>query len=641
MPTGLAKNMTPVPLPPPSSLLSLDAFHDWYPGQDQVFARLLEWLTNDERRFMCASLPTGAGKSLLAALCASISGKRTVVLTATKGLQDQFVKDFYDVGFRDIRGQNSYPCIFFMPQSSVGSAPTIRISVDQGPCHAGMYCEHRGVISQQALAGEGASCLYYSELNKAVKSRLVVTNYSYWLSQSRTGKGLGRPGLLVMDEADQAFGSIESFLTTHLSASECTIAGVDLPQDKPPLGTPMSDATLKRVYERVSNLLTLANDPAAYPNEAEVAAAKADEILNKYNTTLESLRDHYQDSNQPVPTTWLDWKKWAHHGLRKANLVELMLRESVQVMELLDRVKYRSEILAVTEHCIQVQTTIRKLETIRGALGQWLWETTAGGRGGGGYGFTFTPVWPGKYSELVFGGTPKILIMSATLAPKTADLLGIPPESCNWLNAGSTYDEVRTPIQHVKTIRVDHKASEADMRMWVSRIDQILDRRTDRKGIILPVSYDRCRFLVQHSRHADRMVSHEPRGVQEAVAKWRATSPPSILVSPAVARGWDFPDDECRYILIGKIPFSDGRTPVAKARNADDPEFAGFEAMQTVVQEAGRGTRSPADWCEVFILDDHWGWFWSKNNKHAPEYFRKRLRRRADVIPAPLEVKAV
>ena len=638
MPTGLAKNMTPVPLPPPSSLLSLDAFHDWYPGQDQVFARLLEWLTNDERRFMCASLPTGAGKSLLAALCASISGKRTVVLTATKGLQDQFVKDFYDVGFRDIRGQNAYPCIFFMPQSSVGSAPTIRISVDQGPCHAGMYCEHRGVISQQALAGEGASCIYYSQLNKAVKSRLVVTNYAYWLAQPR----LGQSGLLVMDEADQAFGSIESFLTTHLSAGECTIAGVDLPQDKPAPGTSISDATLERVYQRVSNLLTLANDPGAYPGEAKAAAAKADEILTKYDTTLGSLRDRQQGSKvQPAPITWRDWREWAHHRLRRANLVELMLRESVQVMELLDKAKYRSEILAVTEHCIQVQATIRKLETIRGGLGQWLWEATGGGRGGGGHGFLFTPVWPGKYSELVFRGSPKVLVMSATLTPKTADLLGIPPEDRDWLDAGSAYAASRTPIQHVKTIRVDHRASEADMRMWVSRIDQILDQRTDRKGIILPVSYARCRFLVQHSRHADRMISHEARGVQDAVAKWRAASPPSTLVSPAIARGWDFPDDECRYILIGKIPFADGRTPVAKIRNAEDPEFAGFEAMQTVVQEAGRGTRSPTDWCEVFILDDHWGWFWSKNNKHAPEYFRKRLKRRADVIPAPLEVKAV
>ena len=553
MSTGLAKNMTQVSLPPPGSLLGLDAFQDWYPGQDKVFARLLEWLNTDSQRFMCASLPTGSGKSLISALCAALFRKRTVVLTATKGLQDQFVKDFYSAGVRDIRGQNSYPCILL---------PEAKVTVDEGPCHAGMLCPYRNRADPET----GLACTYYAELAKATRSSFVVTNYSFWLAQANTERGLGSAGLLVMDEADQAFGSIESYLTTHLSAAECKDAGLVLPR------------------------------------------------------------------GAGAPGDWAEWKSWAHEHLPAANRAEQTMKTNMQAPEGVPELKEVKQFR-------QLQKTIQRLEILRGGLGEWVCESTGGGRRGGGHGVLFTPVWPGKYANLLYQQSSKVLLMSATLTPKTADLLGIPEEDRDWLDVGSTYAAARTPIQHVRTIRVDHKASDADMRMWVSRIDQILDQRTDRKGIILPVSYTRCRFLVQHSRHADRMISHESGGVQEAVAKWRATSPPATLVSPAIARGWDFPDDECRYILIGKIPFPDGRTPAAKARNAEDPDFAGFEAMQTIVQEAGRGTRSPDDWCEVFILDDHWGWFWSKNNQHAPEYFRKRLKRRADVIPAPLEVR--
>ena len=95
-----------------------------------------------------------------------------------------------------------------------------------------------------------------------------------------------------------------------------------------------------------------------------------------------------------------------------------------------------------------------------------------------------------------------------------------------------------------------------------------------------------------HSRHQSNLWSHSQEDVVQVVNRFRQASPPATLVSPAVTSGWDFPEDECRYIIIGKIPFGDGRSPVNKARKADDPKFGYFEAMQTIVQEAGRGTRS-------------------------------------------------
>ena len=135
-----------------------------------------------------------------------------------------------------------------------------------------------------------------------------------------------------------------------------------------------------------------------------------------------------------------------------------------------------------------------------------------------------------------------------------------------------------------------------------------------------------------HSRHQSNLWSHSQEDVVQVVNRFRQASPPATLVSPAVTSGWDFPEDECRYIIIGKVPFGDGRSPVSKARQKDDPEFGNFEAMQTVVQEAGRGTRSALDGCEVIIVDDHWSWFWSKNKQFAPQYFHRRVRDPVDLV---------
>ena len=173
---------------------------------------ILEWLANPTGpKFLCANLPTGSGKSLQAAITAQLSGTRAAVLTSTKGLQDQFLADFHKVGFRDIRGQNAYPCILM---------PEAKLTVDEGPCHAGAQCPHLN-----------ADCIYYSELARARDSRFVITNYAFWLAQAnmRPGMGIPRTPLLIMDEADDAFKAIESHLTANIAREECRAAGFSLP----------------------------------------------------------------------------------------------------------------------------------------------------------------------------------------------------------------------------------------------------------------------------------------------------------------------------------------------------------------------------------------------------------------------------
>ena len=205
-------------LPPPSALLGLSAsdaaaFPSWYPNQDRIMRELIDWITNpNSPKFLCATLPTGSGKSLQAAITAQLSGTRAVVLTSTKGLQDQFLADFHKVGFRDIRGQNSYPCILL---------PEAKMTVDEGPCHAGAECPHLN-----------RDCIYYSELDRARDSRFVVTNYAFWLAQAnmRPGTGVGRMPLLIMDEADDAFKAIESHLSANITREECRAANFTLPE---------------------------------------------------------------------------------------------------------------------------------------------------------------------------------------------------------------------------------------------------------------------------------------------------------------------------------------------------------------------------------------------------------------------------
>ena len=396
---------------------------------------------------------------------------------------------------------------------------------------------------------------------------------------------MGPENSLILDEFDQAFGALESFLTTHISLRECTVSDVRLP------------------------------------------------------------------NTGSGPESWRSWQSWAHDNLPRVERLERELRQHLQGItidggDLAARVDWKGQgrraprpdhANADITRIRVVQDMVRKLGRLRSGLGEWVWQTTGGGHNGGGFGVRFVPVWPGEYANLVYGGADKVMVMSATLTPKTAGLLHIPEDERAWLETESSYPPANTPIRHVKTARVDRNSTESDMRMWVSRIDQIIDRRLDRKGLVMPVSYQRGNYLAANSRHRDKIITHSQGEVQRAVERWRKSPAPSVLVSPSITRGWDFPGDDCRYIVIGKIPFTDTRSPVVKARNTTDKDYAGYEAMQTLVQMAGRGTRSPDDWCEIFITDDNWGWFWNRNSAHAPQFFRDRLLRRADVVPPAME----
>jgi len=509
-------------------------FPSWYPGQEDIFESCIAWLNDNDSRFLCLSAPTGSGKSILAVLSAKMSGRRTVILTVTKGLQTQIMDDFGVLGAVDIRGQNAYSCKM---------VPTLRC--DEGPCHEGFHCAYRE-----------KGCTYYDQHKLALAADIVVTNYAYLLAQTQYSEGLGEIGMLVCDEAHLAFASLESHLTTQIFRDESESCGVHFPLD--------------------------------------------------------------------AMETWQEWRMWATQAVPVVNmLVAQRLAEIKAIREAGDTPPgslsraYRNAV-----------SLARRLTFVSTAIGKWVWEKVASG-------WKFTPVWPSVYSGMIFQTVEKVMLMSAVLTEKTADNLGV-TEDRTFIDAPSYFPPENTPIIHIPTARIDYKASGPHYQWWAARIDEIIEGRMDRKGIVFTVSYDRRNTLLKRTRNRSVMHTHTTEDVIKMVQNFKNASPPAVLVSPAVTSGWDFLGEECEYIVIGKIPYPDTSSPVVKARTEDDPDWSSFMAMETLVQEAGRGSRASDDSCEVLVIDDNWAWYWPRYQHFAPGWFHQRVRgKRTHVPPAP------
>lgn len=175
-----------------------------------------------DTRFTMVNAPPGVGKSGIVLGLSRFLDARTLVLTQTKGLQTQYMREFEGMGLKEIKGQNNYNCLYYDNQDyqEYGYRRKRTPRCDEGPCHAGVACDLRE-----------RGCYYYDAVRTAARARLVVANYAYWMSIQRYSEpqALGHFDLLVLDEAHDAAESLSEFVRIHLSREDVhRYLGIDL-----------------------------------------------------------------------------------------------------------------------------------------------------------------------------------------------------------------------------------------------------------------------------------------------------------------------------------------------------------------------------------------------------------------------------
>jgi len=245
------------------------------------------------------------------------------------------------------------------------------------------------------------------------------------------------------------------------------------------------------------------------------------------------------------------------------------------------------------------------------------------------------PIWVKRYAEShLFLSIPRVVLTSATVRPKTAELLGLNHSVCNYTEYPSTFPVKRRPIYWVPTVKLNHRSEQNDLRSWVVRIDHILSRRMDRKGIIHTVSFEKQKYLLAYSRFRNIMYPNTTGNTHDVVAAFRKAEAPAVLVSPSVGTGFDFPFSTARFQIIGKVPFRDARGTIICAQAKEDPDYLNYLTAQDLIQLYGRTNRDPEDFSETFILDDQIEWFLRRYKRFFPQYFLEAFQR-VDAVPNP------
>ena len=359
-------------------------------------------------------------------------------------------------------------------------------------------------------------------------------------------------------------------------------------------------------------------------DEAHEAPQALEEAVH-IELTAKSINDDVGWDFPSSPEEMTSWKPWAQSvRLDVLNMTEKLKRD------IKDSSRPKQ---AWVRQLLHFQNLRRKLDMLANAKPHdWIVEESEKG-------WMFDPIAPARYVEMaLFFNLPRINLVSATLRPKAMARLNLGRDKYHFQEFPSDFSADRCPIISVPTLRVAYGVEDLS-ELW-RMFDAAASLRRDRKGICHTVSFDLQRQLMAASRFSHSFIANRQGDATPAmIERFKRSKPGTILATPSVGAGYDFPGRDCEFQFLLKIPFPPGRSKIMAARKEADPDYLNFLTMNKLVQMCGRGMRFKQDRCQTIIVDSRMTWFMKNHGYLAPKWFHQFYQTMSH-LPAPLPALA-
>ena len=164
-------------------------------------------------KYIVLEAGTGTGKSAIAATLAQMFDS-SYILTVTKQLQDQYLRDFEDLGFKLVKGRGNFQCIKYLEDG-------IHQTCDLGRCNAeGYACEYSIKNHADGPITEENTCDYYYQKFLGLLSQVTIANYPYLFLELNYVDDFSNRALMVCDEAHNIENVIMNQLTLEFERKD-------------------------------------------------------------------------------------------------------------------------------------------------------------------------------------------------------------------------------------------------------------------------------------------------------------------------------------------------------------------------------------------------------------------------------------
>ena len=157
-------------------------------------------------KYIVLEAGTGTGKSAIAKTLTDIYDE-SYILTSTKQLQDQYLRDFD--GITLVKGRSNFNCLHYLARDC-----------SMGKCIAEGHRCRFSLKDRDDEITEDNTCPYYYQKYLALNSRCVISNYHYMILELNYVKDFQKRNLLICDEAHNLESTLMDRLTLEFSKSD-------------------------------------------------------------------------------------------------------------------------------------------------------------------------------------------------------------------------------------------------------------------------------------------------------------------------------------------------------------------------------------------------------------------------------------
>lgn len=212
------------------------------------------------------------------------------------------------------------------------------------------------------------------------------------------------------------------------------------------------------------------------------------------------------------------------------------------------------------------------------------------------------------FNETMSNYSSRFLFMSATILDYKifAKDLGLNLKDVEYIECDSNFPVENRLIHYIPVGSMSFKKKDETIPLLISKIDQILKKNKNVKGIIHTVNYDIAEKIIRGLSFSDQSTRLlMPRGNDRKLIldTFYNSSKPYVLISPSLTEGLDLKEDLSRLCIICKVPYANLMDKWIKERMKENQDWYVNLACTTMVQMTGRSIRSETDFAKTYILD--------------------------------------
>ena len=500
---------------------------------------------NSGIRVVLLSAPTGIGKSLIAASIAGYFGSSFVV-TASKHLQDQYTKDM--PWFKPNKGMPNFACHKMMEKHGIDLTETDFAVQNKWTCDMGTCFDKK----------TKKECKYKPKLAEVAEGKIKPDDCLYYLQKYQS---------LVSSHSIWNYASYFQMMkyqkekyAQYLNKKVAVFDEAHRIEDQ------IIQFVGIDIYER--NLTECKIDVENYNLEDIDDVMKlSDGLSESYARQISNLEDSIAFAQNPdyevVQTLENKYKKYA---------------------------EARSEIYSNKQNFI---------------LNKPYYD-----EGGKFRSLSVKPLDISKYVSTFFEH-PVQIFMSATIDKESfCENTGFDPGVVEIVDTQvSPFPIENRKVEFTDVKKLSYKSSQDDKLLVIKKIDEIMTKYSDKKGLILTSSKSGCFEILENLSEENKKrirICHSFNAngkTQDQVVQEHSDSTNGVLLSSSLWEGVDLKEDLSRFQIIAKAPYpmlSETRTKIKMQKY---PLWYKAQAIMKLLQGFGRSIRDYGDWADTYVLD--------------------------------------